>query len=142
MSEETGAIPEEANVDYESATSYEWTEKAHAMFDRQKLQGYFLDTDGVLSAHVWGACPRCGHPLDARPVLTTVVTNLRGERNLWHKFTGLLSGHSASDDSAVSDVEVVDIGCGCGYSHPGAPEDTKGCGVSFRLQVPLRRRTR
>ncbi|MDQ3152790.1 MAG: plasmid pRiA4b ORF-3 family protein [Actinomycetota bacterium] len=33
------------------------------------------------------------------------------------------------------DVEPVDIGCGCGTTHPGAPADTTGCGVSFRVEL-------
>lgn len=138
MTDDTGATPENADVDvdYEDNADYRWTEKAHELLEKHDLDGYFLETDGVRSAHVWGTCPRCGHSLDDRPTLTTVVTTLRAGPGLWDRLAGLLPGHSASPGPDLS-VEV-DVVCGCGHSHAGAPDKTSGCGVSFRLEVPRR----
>ncbi|GHG88864.1 hypothetical protein GCM10018780_07650 [Streptomyces lanatus] len=32
-------------------------------------------------------------------------------------------------------VVTVDVTCGCGHTHAGAPEGTTGCGVSFRVEL-------
>lgn len=29
----------------------------------------------------------------------------------------------------------VDVDCGCGRIHPGAPKNVTGCGIKFRVEV-------
>jgi hypothetical protein len=77
---------------------------------------------GVRSSHVWGLCPLCEHRIDDWQRLSA-VTGLVGRRR---------SGLAERDANA--DVELVDVSCGCGTTHPGAPAGTTGCGVSFRVE--------
>ena len=37
----------------------------------------------MVSAQVWGTCPRCGHELDIQQTLSVPITGLRGGRGLW-----------------------------------------------------------
>jgi hypothetical protein len=108
---------------YEKITAFEWTERAFELLGTGKLGAEIQQRrPGVRWSHVWGQCPRCGHRIDDWQPLSAV--------------TGLVGGRRpdfAADDTA--DVETVDIGCGCGTTHPGAPADTTGCGVSFRIEL-------
>jgi len=114
-------------VAYENITSLEWSQRAFDLLQRGQLHVKIFNTDGVISAHVWGPCPRCGHDLDYRPTLSAIVPELGGSRGLWTALTG----RSTLKGSSVP--EAVDVGCGCGRDHPGAPKTVRGCGVSFRL---------
>jgi hypothetical protein len=110
---------------YDKTTAFRWTEHAFALVQTGKLHAEIQQPHpGVRVSHVWGQCPRCGHHLDDKQTLSA-VTGLLGVRR----------PDSTTHDTA--DVEPIDVGCGCGTTHPGAPPDTTGCGVSFRIELEL-----
>lgn len=135
MSDGTGQSPEER---FENTASYAWTERAHEMLQRGELHAKAFATDGALSARVWGLCPRCGHGLDVREPLSAAVTTTRGNRGLWGALAGILTGKTVTGDPDLPAEIPVDVECGCGQFHPGAPGNSTGCGVSFRVLAPLR----
>jgi len=120
MNGDASATPEER---HERTTAFVWTERAFVLLETGKLRAEIQERrPGVRWSHVWGECPRCGHRIDDWQPLSAL--------------TGLAGGRRP--DSAAreaGDVEPVDIGCGCGTTHPGAPDDTTGCGVSFRVEL-------
>src|SRR5260370_11482782 len=117
-------VPE---VAYENTADEAWARQAFDLYQRRELQVQAFDTEGVVSAQVWGTCPRCGHALNIQKTLSTPVAALRGGRGLWAALT-------RRDVPAAPGIPgAVEVGCGCGKSHPGAPEQITGCGVSFRL---------
>lgn len=106
----------EGDIGYERTDAFQWTETAYEMLEQGKIQAQLFNTDGVVSAHLWGPCPRCRHDLDDRQTLTAAVPGLRRE--------------------VPSAVQMpVDVGCGCSHKHPGAPQDRLGCGVRFRVYL-------
>ena len=108
---------------YEKTTAFGWTERAFEFLETGKLRAEIQQhRPDVQWSHVWGECPRCGHHIDDWQPLSAV--------------TGLVGGRRPDSAArAAADVEPVDIGCGCGTTHPGAPADTTGCGVSFRIEL-------
>ena len=119
---------------YHESTDYSWTETAFHMLEHDDLQGeVVISQDGVVRSRVWGPCPRCRHVLDDRQT-HTAVTNLMG---------GEWRGPSVSGPGQPGDSDPgpqyfpVDISCGCGDSHSGAPAGTTGCGVSFRVELAV-----
>jgi hypothetical protein len=107
---------------YEKTTAFVWTERAFEFLQIGRLRAEIQQSHpGVEASHVWGQCPRCGHHVDDWQPLSA-VTGLIGSRR----------PNSAVRDT--TDIETVDVGCGCGTVHPGAPADTTGCGVSFRIE--------
>jgi hypothetical protein len=117
---------------YQESTDFAWTEQAFGMLERGELRGEVVSDRGIIRARVWGPCPRCGHGLDDRQVLTAVA-NLPSDSwryAPWRTRSGT--------ESAVPTFREVDVSCRCGSSHPGAPEETTGCGVSFRVELPVR----
>jgi hypothetical protein len=136
MSDSAGQPPAEDM--FENTAAYAWTERAHEMLQRGDLHAKAFATDGVLSAHVWGLCPRCAHELDVRETLSAAVTTTRGNRSLWGALAGALTGKTVTGDPDLPAEIPVDVECGCGHSHHGAQEKTTGCGVSFRVLAPLR----
>jgi hypothetical protein len=118
---------------YHELVDYSWTEKAFEMLERDALHGEAVSRDGVVGSRVWGPCPRCGHELDDRQT-HTAVTNLMGGE--WRTSGGASTEQpGGGDDGPV--FLAVDVSCGCGDSHSGAPPGTTGCGVSFRVELPL-----
>lgn len=113
--------PGEAN--YEESAAYRWTERAYELLVTGDLHGRAFTSDGVLSSHVWGECPRCGHPLDDRQVHTAVVSGV-----------GRWPGRVTRRGTPPPPLDV-DVACGCKHAHPLAPPDTTGCGVSFRVEL-------
>lgn len=108
---------------FERTTAFEWTERAFELLGTGTLRAEIQEhRPGVRWAHVWGRCPRCGHHLDDWQPLSA-VTGVLGDRR------------SGSDAGEILDVEPVDVGCGCGTAHPGAPDGVTGCGVSFRIEL-------
>lgn len=116
-----------AEVAYENTADEAWARNAFELYKRRELQVRAFDTEGVVSAQVWGPCPRCGHELNVQQTLTTVLPGVRGGRGLWSALTG------RHVPAAAGIPDSVDVGCGCGHAHPGAPGQATGCGVSFRL---------
>lgn len=116
-----------AEVDYKNTADQVWARQALDLYERHELQVLAFDTEGVVSAQVWGTCPRCGHELDVQQTLSTPIAGLRGGRGLWSALTG------RDVPSAAGIPDAVEVGCGCGHVHPGAPKHVSGCGVSFRL---------
>jgi hypothetical protein len=116
---------------YRVSSEFLWTKMAYEkLLKGRDLHGEVISRDGVMASHVWGQCPRCRHPLDDRQPLT-VLTSLMGVR-------GTDSPQSAED--ADVPFAQVDVSCGCGVTHRGAPADTTGCGTSFRVELPIQNR--
>jgi hypothetical protein len=115
---------------YQESTDFAWTKRAFDMLERGELLGEVVSARGIISSHVWGPCPRCGHGLDDRQVLTAVA-NLPSEAWRYASPTG-------STEGVLRAFREVDVSCRCDTSHPGAPEQATGCGVSFRVELPVR----
>src|SRR5260370_35872520 len=77
-------VPE---VAYENTADEAWARQAFDLYQRRELQVQAFDTEGVVSAQVWGACPRCGHELNIQMTLSTPVPGLRGGRGLLSALT-------------------------------------------------------
>lgn len=116
---------------YRESVDYEWTEKAFALLGSGDLHGEAVSRDGVVSSRVWGKCPRCGHGLDDRRAHTAVTNLMGGEQRG--------SGTLGPDADGKAVFVAVDVSCGCGDSHLGAPASVTGCGASFRVELPLQR---
>lgn len=114
-------------VAYENTADEAWARQALDLYQRRQLQVQAFDTEGVVSAQVWGTCPRCGHELDIQMTLNIPIVGLREGRGLWAALT------RRDVPEAPGIPNAVEVGCGCGHTHPGAPEQVTGCGVSFRL---------
>src|SRR5512135_2736806 len=107
-------------VAYENTADEAWARQAFDLYQRGRLQVQAFDTEGVISAQVWGTCPRCGHELNIQQTLSTPIA-LREGRGLWAALT-----RQARREPGIPDT--VEVGCGCEHAHPGAPEKVKGCG--------------
>jgi len=118
MDDAAGAAGTE--VDFDNTADGAWAQPALDFYRSHQLQVQAFDTDGVVSAQVWGDCPRCGHELDIQLTLNAPVTVWRGVRP---------SGRPGASGVPAE----LEVGCGCGRAHAGAPKDVTGCGVSFRL---------
>jgi hypothetical protein len=117
-------VPE---VAYENTADEAWAGQAFDLYQGRQLQVQAFDTEGVVSAQVWGTCPRCGHELNIQMTLSVPIPGLRGGRGLWTVLT------RRDTPEAPGIPEAVEVACNCGHPHPGAPEQVTGCGVSFRL---------
>ena len=119
----SGDAATSAEERYEKTAAFAWTSRAFEFLETGKLRAEIQEhRPGVRSSHVWGQCPRCEHRIDDWQPLSA-VTGLVGRRR---------SGLAERDANA--DVELVDVSCGCGTTHPGAPAGTTGCGISFRVE--------
>ena len=116
-----------AEVAYENTADEAWARKALDLYRRRQLQVQAFGTEGVISAQTWGTCPRCGHELNVQQTLNTPIASSRGSRGLWAVLT------RREVPAAAGIPDAVEVGCGCGHAHPGAPKEVTGCGVSFRL---------
>jgi hypothetical protein len=114
-------------VAYDNTADPVWARKALDLYQDHRLQVAAFDTEGVISAQVWGPCPRCDHDLNVQSTLNAPIPGLRQGRGLWATLTGQAPPGGAGIPS------TVEVGCGCGHAHREAPENTLGCGVSFRL---------
>ncbi len=112
---------------YENTADEVWARQALDSYWRGQLQVQAFNTEGVVSAQVWGTCPRCGHDLNVQMTLNTPIAVLREGRGLW----AALARRDAPE--ARDTPDAVEVGCGWGHTHPGAPQQVTGCGVSFRL---------
>ena len=122
----TGDSPA-AEVTYENTADEAWARKALDLYERRELQVEAFDTEGIVSAQVWGTCPRCGHELNVQQTLSTPIAGVRGGRGLWSALIG------REVPVAAGIPHTVEVGCSCGHAHLGAPKQATGCGVSFRL---------
>jgi hypothetical protein len=127
----TSATPPEES--YQESADYSWTEKAFEMLERHDLHGEVISRGGIIRSRVWGPCPRCEHDLDDQQT-HTAVTNLMGGQRRDPSGTG--PGQLATGDPGPVFFQV-DVSCGCGTSHVGAPGGRPGCGASFRVELPL-----
>ncbi len=117
-------LPGGSAEQYSPSAAFKWTEQAWQMLQNGTLHARLYDTDDVLSAHIWGPCPRCAHDIDERPTLTAVLTDTT--RSIWGEGGG----------QVVDSPVPVDLRCNCREEHPGVPKGTSGCGVSFRVELP------
>ena len=118
---------------YRESTDYSWTEMAFDMLERHDLHGEVVFRDGIVRSRVRGPCPRCRHALDDRQT-HTAVTNLMGGD--WRGPAGADLSQPGAGDAGLA-FFPVDVSCACGGSHPGAPAGHVGCGVSFRVELPV-----
>lgn len=124
--ENTAGMPV-TEVPYENTADPVWTGKAFDYYQSRQLQVQAFKTEGVVSAQVWGTCPRCRHELNIQMTLSIPVAGLREGRGLW----AALARRDVPAPPPIPDE--VEAGCGCGHTHPGAPGQVTGCGVSFHL---------
>ena len=117
---------------YHELVGYSWTEKAYGMLEREQLHGEAISREGIVRSRVWGPCPRCGHALDDRQTHTAVPSIMGTER----RTRGWPGWGRETQEEADSPFEV-DVSCGCSDAHSGAPPGKTGCGVSFRVALPL-----
>jgi hypothetical protein len=112
---------------YENTADETWARQALDLYQSRQLQVQTFEAEGVISAQIWGFCPRCGHELNIQLILSTPIAGLREGRGLW-------AALARRDVPAAPGIpDAVEVGCGCGHTHPGAPGQVTGCGVSFRL---------
>jgi hypothetical protein len=78
-----------------------------------------------------GPCPQCGHDLDDHQT-HSAVTSFYADG--WRGRTRETGGTAVGDELLYFEV---DVSCGCGNTHSGAPGGRTGCGVSFRVELPL-----
>lgn len=120
----------EEATNYDDSVDYSWTERAFEMMGSDSLHGEVFSQEDVVSSHVWGKCPRCGHALDDRQTHTAVTNLMSAPRRSGTTKRGL------GDEAAVRYFDV-DVSCHCEDDHAGAPVGTAGCGVSFRVELPV-----
>jgi hypothetical protein len=118
----------EQDTEYHKTTAFEWTERAFHLLDRQQLAVTPTVLAGVRSVEVAGPCPRCDHHLIDRQVGVAVTGLGAGTR-------GTVRGPSSVQEDDPPSTMVVDVTCGCGNTHAGAPESVTGCGVTFRVMM-------
>jgi hypothetical protein len=117
---------------YRESVELRWTEIAFEMLDHGDLGGEVISSGGVIRSRIWGPCPQCGHHLDDYQT-HTAVTSFYADG--WRGTT-----RETGDPAAATDEPPyfqVDVSCGCGNTHSGAPEGKTGCGVSFRVELLL-----
>jgi hypothetical protein len=109
---------------WEATSDFQWTHRAYDLLEQNLLHADVSVVEGVLTTRVWGTCPRCEGLLDDRQVPMAV-----GDFSP-------VRGRADREAAALHPTLVVmDVTCGCGYAHAGAPEGTTGCGVSFRVEL-------
>lgn len=112
---------------YEESTALRWTEVAFEEFGSGDLNGKVIVNRGIVRSRVWGKCPACKHHLDDRQT-HTAVTGVFGE---WRDTANPDRGTEPTQPAYYQ----VDVSCGCGHAHPGAPAERTGCGASFRVEL-------
>jgi hypothetical protein len=75
----------------------------------------------------------------SQPDQHTAITNLMGGERRGPGGAG--PGQPGSGDIGLV-FFPVDVSCACGDSHSGAPTGTTGCGVSFRIELPVQAASR
>lgn len=102
---------------YREAEDFEWTEKAYDLIEAGSLKATVTQREHRYYALIEGECPRCGHQLK----FTIPISGL------------VRAGGVRGSGEPVGHVNV-DVVCGCGANHPGAPIMNGGCGVAFRVE--------
>ena len=110
---------------YLETCELEWTERAFALLIGNRMTAVPRLTDGVLTIVVAGPCPRCAHHLVDRQVATAVAG----------VGSGTVRRFSIPRSAPAARTVQLDVTCGCGTTHPGAPDTVTGCGVSFRIEL-------
>jgi hypothetical protein len=132
----TAMTPAPGESAYEMTSDYVWTEKAYqSLQEGRDMHGEVISRDGVLVSRVWGQCPRCQHLLDDRQTLTALpgLIGVRGGDQV----------EAEQDESHPAwRYTRVDVSCGCGDAHQGAPGGRTGCGASFRVELPVQENNR
>jgi hypothetical protein len=120
---DTASPPGPAALPYQQTAAFEWTQRAFELLSTNTLTVTTRRAEGIDSVVVAGPCPRCTHQLVDRQVGVAVAGVAGGAPR------GALPG------AAPPEAIVVDVTCGCGVHHDGAPETATGCGVSFRIEL-------
>lgn len=139
----TAMTPAPGERAYEMTSDYVWTEKAYqSLQEGRDMHGEVISRDGVLVSRVWGQCPRCQHFLDDRQTLTALpgLIGVRGGDRV-ERGAGRVETEQDESPSAWRYTRV-DVSCGCGDAHQGAPGGKTGCGVSFRVELPVQENNR
>lgn len=111
----------EAEPTYTVTCDAQWTTQAYHLLMDGRLQVFprgGKDAPGFL---VTGPCPRCDHHLVDRRALLA-LTGMSGTRG---------------GSGGAPERFILDITCGCGTTHQGAPEGVTGCGASFRIEMDV-----
>jgi hypothetical protein len=116
-----------ADEPYSESEDFAWTVKAYNMMVSGELHAQVISRDDVVTSRVWGPCPRCGDTLDDRQT-HTAVTDLIGT---------LRRNHTLASGEAEERYFPVDVSCRCGRVHDGTPQEVTGCGISFRVELPV-----
>jgi sarcosine oxidase delta subunit len=124
-----GSADDEPDVEYLESCDLAWTEAAYEALIAGRLHGEVSLNESVLTSRVWGPCPRCGHEIDDRQT-HTAVTDAHAVRR--QDAPVVVAGDA---DKFV--FVPVDVTCSCDSTTHGAPAHKKGCGASFRVELPL-----
>ena len=116
-------------VAYDNTADEASARQAIDLYRRSELQVKAFNTEGVVSAQIWGTCPRCGHQLNVQQTPASPCRLARGPRP-----TVGADRAGRSRDGPVP--RPWRPRRGWAHAHPGAPEQVTGCGVSFRLPTP------
>ena len=111
----------------EEPLAQKWTDKAYEMIKADTLKARATVQRDVAMLVLDGPCPRCTHHLHATKI-ETLVTPKAG----WNIM------EAVRDDTNVSELNYSTqvLSCDCGEKHPGGPETSIGCGISFTVKVP------
>jgi hypothetical protein len=103
--------------------AYEWTDKAFDELTAGRLQAHVHRRDGLQSAVITGACPRCTHTFTYTTSPHAIGTGA-GTRSLGPAGGGAADGFVA-----------IDVPCWCVGEHADRQPGEHGCGIVFRIEV-------
>ena len=113
-----------------------WSEKPSPALDkaaRATLDGYWVPSrEDPLELHIRGRCPRCEDPMTfVHPLVVIFGFDRAPTDEELHAEVRKLRPKLRSEGIHV------DVRCECDRKHPGAPENSSGCGAPFVMHFKL-----
>lgn len=124
----TGTSGEQMAYETSAPLDYRWTLAAFDALQDGALSAEVLPVDGVWTARVVGACPRCGHHFTLTRVLESVVDDPTRRRALG-------TDTDVEGDDQDETYEALTVACQCDAIHPGGSAQSTGCGIVFKIEV-------